>query len=60
LPRSEDPVLLILIIWLACALPILALLVDRPVRFNMRTMLILTTAIAVTIVLFKLAASVTF
>lgn len=49
--------LLLLIIWLACALPVLVLLIDRPVRFNMRTLLILTTVIAATILLLKLAAS---
>jgi hypothetical protein len=41
-------VLLLVAIWLACALPALILLIDRPIRFSVKTLLLVTTFSAIT------------
>ena len=41
--------LLLFVIWFACALPVLILLIDRPVRFSLKTLLLLMTISGITL-----------
>jgi hypothetical protein len=41
--------------WVACALPVLVLLIDRPIRFSLKTLLILMTFTGITVWLLTLA-----